>query len=476
MVQRQAAPDSLHEVIMSCLWIPGRPLFGAALLIALLPLGGIMSPARGEDDRAGVPATSTSPPASDEAQQEADEDYRQLQAFADALDQVERNYVRPVSRRELLESAIEGVLSQLDDYSDYYAPDDWVTFRQSVDAEYGGIGIQVAPDPDTGLLRVVSPILGSPAYRAGIAAGDLIRRIDGRDIQDMRLEKAVGLMKGKIGTLLKLTVIHSPDGEEEEIAVQRDVVQLETVIGYRRRPDHTWDYFCDHQQKIGYIQLTAFGPRTAEQLRGVLKLLTEAELEALVLDLRFNPGGLLSSAVEVADLFLAQGLIVKTQGRNVQHQEWHAEMDGTFGGFPMAALVNRYSASASEIVAASLQDHHRAIVVGERTWGKGNVQNVIELQGGRSGLKLTTASYYRPSGENIHRFKGDDDQDEWGVRPSEGMEVELSPRQIRELQQWRGLQMIVPSADASKSEQESPPEDPQLKRAIDALFRGPAVE
>lgn len=407
------------------------------------------------------------------SQEEADLEYELLRSFADALDQVERNYVRPISRRELIDAAIEGVLSKLDDYSDYYTPDDWSDFRQTVESEYGGIGIQVAPDPDSGYLRVVSPILGSPAYRAGVVAGDLIVQIDGQDVHGMRLDSAVELMKGKMGTKVRLTVIHPHDGQKEELSVDRQVIQLETILGYRRQSDHSWDYWIDPQQKIAYVHVTAFSPRTAQQLEQVLAELTDEGLEGLVLDLRYNPGGMLSAAVEVADLFVSEGLIVSTEGRNVARREWHAGKEGTFEGFRMAVLVNHFSASASEIVAACLQDHSRAAVVGERTWGKGNVQNVIELEGGRSGLKITTASYFRPSGENIHRFEDYGQDEPWGVRPDEGMEVQLSRQQVAAMQaRWRAQMVLATDADSEGDEPPDPlQEDPQLQRALEVVKR-----
>src|SRR5262249_6886050 len=181
----------------------------------------------------------------------------------------------------------------------------------------------------------------------------------------------------------------------------------------------------------------AFSRETTAELRRALAQLEKEGLKGLIVDLRFNPGGLLSTAIEVSDLFIASGRIVSTKGRNTPERVWDAQKEGTFEGFPMVALVNHYSASASEILSACLQDHQRAVVIGERTWGKGSVQNVIELEGGKSALKLTTASYHRPSGKNIHRFPDAKESDEWGVMPDPGFELKLNLAQTERLIRYR---------------------------------------
>jgi carboxyl-terminal processing protease len=189
----------------------------------------------------------------------------------------------------------------------------------------------------------------------------------------------------------------------------------------------------DHDKKIGYIRLTAFSRETSADLEKALEELTTEHMRGLVLDLRFNPGGLLKSATDIADLFVTDGVIVSTEGRNTPRRVVTAKKPGTFEGFPMVVLVNRYSASASEIVSACLQDHHRAVIIGERTWGKGSVQNVIDLEDGRSALKLTTARYLRPNGHNIHRLKDAKESDEWGVMPDKGYDLKLPDQELGQL-------------------------------------------
>lgn len=355
----------------------------------------------------------------------ADEEYYELyKALADTIDQVERNYVKPIDRRELMEAAIQGIITKLDPYSSYIGPDEFTGFRNSVENQFGGIGIQITVDD--GALKVASPLVGTPAYRAGIQAGDRIVKIEGESTENFSIDDAVRKLKGPIGSSVTLTVRHALTGKTETFTLKRETIHLDTVMGDHRREDDAWDFMLDADKGIGYIRVTAFGNQTAGQIKKALEQLKSQKMRGLILDLRFNPGGLLTSAVEVCDLFISKGRIVSTQGRNTPERTWDAVEPGTYSGFPMAVLVNRYSASASEIVAACLQDHGRAVVIGERTWGKGSVQNVIELERGKTALKLTTSSYKRPNGENIHRFPNAKESDQWGVKPDKGMEVALS--------------------------------------------------
>jgi carboxyl-terminal processing protease len=221
----------------------------------------------------------------------------------------------------------------------------------------------------------------------------------------------------------------------------------------------------DDEGKVGYIRLTHFSRHSADELKAALMQLKEAGMKALVLDLRFNPGGLLSQATDIADLFVEDGSIVSTKGGNAAERVWKAKKPGTFSGFPMAVLVNRYSASASEIVSACLQDHKRAVVIGERTWGKGSVQNVIELEGGASALKLTTASYHRPSGKNIHRFPDSKESDEWGVMPDDKFEVKQSLKEMQDYLEFRRERDVLKEDGPPKSEFS----DRQLEKALEYL-------
>ncbi len=396
-------------------------------------------------------------------------DYELLQVFVDTFHQVEKNYVKDVDRRELVEAAVRGMLTELDPYSNYISPDDLSRFDEEVNQEFGGIGIQVNLDPQTRTIEVVSPLPGTPAYKAGIRAGDRIVEIAGKQVSEFEigdeLDTAVRLMRGKPGESIDIGFISQGEKEVTRVKVNREIINVATVMGDRYEPNGEWDYLVDDENKIGYIRLTHFSQKSTQELRDALKTLKKQGMKALILDLRFDPGGLLSTATEVADLFIESGKIVSTKGRNTKERVWTAVKPGTYSGFPMAVLVNHYSASASEIVSACLQDQGRAVVIGERSWGKGSVQNVIELENGTSALKLTTASYHRPSGKNIHRFPGAKEEDEWGVMPDQGFEVKFSPEEVRDYLEYRRQRDIL--------SQNGPPEsqfvDTQLNKAIDYL-------
>ncbi|HEX5106345.1 MAG TPA: S41 family peptidase, partial [Pirellulaceae bacterium] len=388
----------------------------------------------------------------------------------DTLGQIERNYVQPVDRRELMEAAIRGMLSKLDPHSSYIPPAELDRFKSNVENEFGGIGVTVTLE--SGELTVVSPMLAAPAYRAGIRGGDLFTEIDGQATAGWSIDEAVRRVRGKIGTSVKVTVKHAADGKTETVEVPRELVRVDSVLGDRRKADDTWNFFLDEEKKIGYVRISSFSRHTPDELRTALGELQRGGLAGLVLDLRFNPGGLLTAAIEVCDLLVPSGRIVSTEGRSGPHRVWDAHQEGTFEGFPIAVLINHTSASASEIVAACLQDHGRATIIGERTWGKGSVQNIVELEEGKSALKLTTAGYMRPSGKNIHRREGAAEKDEWGVRPDAGFELALSGDENDAYQADRRKRdaIVAHSPDAAPPAGE-PKYDKQLQMAVDHLLK-----
>jgi len=404
-------------------------------VVALSMVFGIVA-ARGEDDPAKTKQSAASAKAGDKSMDKdakaVDEEYYELyRVFAETMFQVEQNYVKDVDRRKLMEAAIRGLLDELDPYSNYISPDEIDRFKTSVESQFGGVGIQVTYEK--GFLKVLSPLVGSPAYEAGIEAGDVIVEIDGKSTENFTLDDCVKRMKGEPGTKVSLTVMHAHDKRRETLSIRREIIEVETVLGDKRNDADQWDFMLDQDKKIGYVRLTSFSRNTADDLEQALRKLKKEGMKALVLDLRFNPGGLLKSAIDVSDLFITEGKIVSTKGRNTPERPVTARKPGTYEGFPMAILVNRYSASASEIVSACLQDHQRAVVIGERTWGKGSVQNVIEMGDGNSALKLTTAAYIRPSGENIHRFPESKESDVWGVMPDKGYDLKLNDEELSEL-------------------------------------------
>jgi carboxyl-terminal processing protease len=276
---------------------------------------------------------------------------------------------------------------------------------------------------------VIAPMVGTPAYEAGVLAGDLIMEIDGQSTEGMNPDKAVEVLTGRPGTTVKLAVLHEGTEKAETLSMTRAIIDVPSVLGDNRKSDDAWDFMLDKENKIGYIRITSFIQNTTEELKKALDELKTEGMKALILDLRDNPGGLLGAAVEVSDLFVDEGLIVSTKGRNTISKSYEAEKEGTYDNFPIVVLINQNSASAAEIVSACLQDHNRAIVIGQRSYGKGSVQNIIDLEDGKSVLKLTVATYQRPSGKNIHRFKNAKDSDEWGVSPNPGMEVKLTTSQ-----------------------------------------------
>jgi carboxyl-terminal processing protease len=305
----------------------------------------------------------------------------------------------------------------------------------------------------------------------------------------MRLNEAVELIQGKPGEPVTLTVLHESAKEPVDVPITRAEIRVPGVMGDLRKTDNPneWDYFIDKANKIAYIRLVNFSEKAAQELREAVEQLQQEGLRGLILDLRNNPGGLLRAAEEVADLFLTGGVIVSTRGRNEKEKVYEAHPEGTLltpaEKYPMVVLINKYSASASEIVAAALQDHKRAVVIGERSYGKGSVQNVIEMESNSSALKLTTASYWRPSGSNIHRFPDAKDTDEWGVKPNPGFEVPMKDEERADYMLNRLERDIVhgkpgsppppprprPQKDGDKEKEKKPFEDRVLKKALDYL-------
>jgi carboxyl-terminal processing protease len=386
---------------------------------------------------------------------EKDKDYELVRLVVEVLHEVRQRYVVDVDadrERKLVEDMINGGLERLDPHSAYIPPREYRQFEKQSEGKFGGVGIQVGFDrQNRGQLTVISPMPGTPAYEAGILAGDLIVKIDGKATDNMRMSEAVDLIQGDPGQKVTLTVLHEGAKETVDVTVTRALIVVPSVLGDRRKADDpkAWDFLLDSDTKIGYIRLTSFSKTAAKEMRDAVEELQRRGARGLILDLRNNPGGLLKSAVEISDLFLNEGRIVSTKGRNHKEEVYDAKPDGTLllpaEKYPMAVLVNKYSASASEILSAALQDHKRAVVVGERTYGKGSVQNIIEMHegGDKSALKLTTASYWRPSGKNIHRFPDSKEADDWGVKPDAGFEVPMKDEERAEYMIYRSERDVV---------------------------------
>ncbi len=316
------------------------------------------------------------------------ETYRQLNLFGDVFEKVRADYVEEVSDKELIEAAINGMLTSLDPHSSYLNAESFDEMRTQTRGEFGGLGIEVTMEE--GLVRVVSPIDGTPASRAGIQPGDFITHLDGEPVMGLTLSEAVDKMRGPVNSKITLTIRRANE-ETFDVNLTRDIIKIQSV---RSRLEGD----------IGYIRITSFNEQTDTGLEeAVRRLKKEAggKLSGVVLDLRNNPGGLLDQAVAVADAFLEKGEIVSTRGRKADEaQRFNAKEGDLIDGLPMVVLVNAGSASASEIVAGALQDHARAIILGTETFGKGSVQTIIPVPG-HGAIRLTTARYYTPSGRSI---------------------------------------------------------------------------
>ncbi len=398
--------------------------------------------------------------------------YEDLSLFTSILNLVRRNYVEPVDERSLVHGAVRGMLQELDPHSSFLDFEAYKEMQVDTKGEFHGLGIEITKRKD-GFIEVVAPIEGTPADRAGIEARDQITGIcpeerpaewpeDCRSTKNMTLFEAVNLMRGKKGSTITIEIYREGFEKPEPFAIQRDVVKVVSVSGRMLEPGYP------------YVRLRAFQERTIHDLEDVLEdLHREAEggFDGLVLDMRDNPGGLLDQAVKVADVWLSEGLVVYTKGRvDSQLQEFRAHATGTEPSYPIVVLVNEGTASASEIVAGALQDHHRALVMGIKTFGKGSVQTVYPLEGG-SGLRLTTALYYTPGGRSIQ---------EVGIQPDIPVKkvqlaaaTQSAPRRMRE----RDLEghFTIEDADPTGASEEvasggsAADDDVQLARAIEVL-------
>ncbi len=391
--------------------------------------------------------------------------------FVEVMKKIDQRSLEPVGQEELFLGAMEGMVGRLDDpYSSFLSPRKKKEFYEDLDRQFGGVGMHVGYDKETNQLAVMSPLVGSPAYKAGVRAGDKILRIDGKSTQGLSLNDAVGDMRGEPGEPVVLSLLHRGEDQPVDIEIIRAIIELDTVLGDTRGPDGSWNFFLEGHDRIGYLRINGFADKTLKETDRALQWLIEHDVQGLILDLRDNPGGLLTAATKMCNRFIDSGTIVTTRRRDGQIKSYfEASDDDTVGRFPMAVLVNQSSASASEIVAACLQDHGRAVIVGQRTWGKGTVQEVIELPDDKGILKLTTASYWRPSEKNIHRKKDAKDEDDWGVTPNDGYKVVVENDELVRLWKWRFQRdAFQPNGNGDDDENEKEPfVDRQLAKAVE---------
>ena len=382
-----------------------------------------------------------------------------------------------------IDVALVEMLRTLDPYTTYIDPDTLKRFQQEVQGVFTGIGIQIRKDASTDLLLVVTPIKGSPAYKAGLLAGDLITKItrevdsDGNpldkpevtDTKGLVVGDAVKKILGQPDTKVKLTIQREGVEGTKEYEITRGRVEVETVFGVKRRSNDDWDFMLDKEKKIGYLRLSQFQEDSYNDIVAAMQDLKKQGVKGFILDLRFNPGGLLTAAVDISDLFMDDGVIVSIRPRGKPEEFIRGKHEGSLLGFPMVCMVNGDSASASEIVSACLQDHHRAYIVGERSFGKGSVQNIRKFGDGQ--MKLTTATFWRPSGKNLYkRLPGAVEKDEWGVKPD--LVVPMTEKERGELFDHLRNNEVIPRRDAPpKAEKDPKPEfkDVQLEQAVDYL-------
>ncbi len=326
---------------------------------------------------------------------EEDKDvYKYLNLFGEAFEKIKNNYVEPVNSKDLIESAIEGMLGSLDPHSSYLNNKELSELRVQTKGEFGGLGIEVTLE--NGFVKVIAPIDDTPAFKAGIKSGDLITHLDDEPVLGMTLSEAVSIMRGKVGSKIKLTV-RRDENEKVDINIIRAIIQLKSV---KSRVENN----------IGYIRVSSFNQKVDKQIiDSISSFKKNNSIIGYVLDLRNNPGGLLDQAVNVTDIFLERGEIVSTKGRNGKRgSRYNAVKKDLTNGSPLVVLINQGSASASEIVAGALQDHKRAIIMGTKSFGKGSVQTIIP-SGDDVAIKLTTAKYYTPSGRSIQQTGIDPD-------------------------------------------------------------------
>jgi carboxyl-terminal processing protease len=428
-------------------------------LILVAATGSKVALADSPEDAPPSEASSVADIVAPAAEPEAAIPLADLRTFADVFERIKDEYVEDVEDEALIEGAIRGMLSSLDPHSSYLDQEDFEELQVGTQGEFGGLGIEVGMDD--GFVKVIAPIDDTPAQRAGLQAGDTIIRIDQKPVKGLSLNDAVNLMRGRPGTQIELTVMRDSAERPFDVTIERAIIQVASVRSRTLEPG------------IGYIRISHFQARTTDDVVAAVETL-KAENDGrlsggMVLDLRNNPGGVLNSAVGVSDAFLTDGLIVYTKGRGQESQlQFQAGPDDILDGAPIVVLVNGGSASASEIVAGALQDHTRAIVMGNPTFGKGSVQTIVPIDD-TTALKLTTARYYTPSGRSIQAqgIVPDIELERGEFKPVEAAQTQ----DLKEANLMRHLEDEPSTADQTKDEEKVSllAEDFQLAEAVNVL-------
>jgi len=378
----------------------------------------------------------------------------------DAL--AKQQFVDPIEDDRLVEGAIRGMMFQLDPYSGYIAPDELPAFERRSRGDFSGAGVEVGMQG--GQLTVIAAVEGSSAAWGGILAGDTLLAIDGQKLEGRSVFEVEEMLVGPPGTRVHLEVRHPGEGEARKINLVRGPVHLNTVRGFRRDSSAAWDYMLDRENRIGYIRVSNFRDNTMRDFDAALQRLLDDGALALIVDLRFNPGGLMQQAVAMVDRFVDEGLILSTVTRRQAVDEYVAKREGTINHLKLVVLINGNSASAAEIVAGSLQARGRAVVVGERSFGKGSVQHLIHLVGHKSAVKLTVAYYRLPGGRIIHRTDRNAHTESWGVTPE--VRVALDESEVAGIQESRRRLDGSPTGGGRPTPSPGPIRDRQLEEAL----------
>ena len=401
-----------------------------------------------------------------------DKDYRLVRQIVDVLAEVDAHYVRELTdedKQKLVEDMINGGLRELDPHSEYLSDKKLKEFETASEGHFGGVGITLGIDDARKVLKVEHPMPDTPAYHAGVVAGDLILRVNGESTEGWDVPAARKKITGEVGT--KVTLTMRREGRtppEQEVTLTRGKIEMQPIAGVHRRADDPtkWEWFVDKENKIALIHVLTFSDITMKALRAAVAEIDAAGGKGLIIDLRDNPGGLLNQAIDICDFFLTDGKIVSTRDRRQSERSFSAKKDDRDylpkpdNPRAVAVVVNRYSASASEIVAACLQDHNRGVVVGERTYGKGSVQKLLRIPHSEppAAVKLTTETYWRPSNKNIHRYKDAKETDEWGVKPNDGLEVATTEdERLRYMVAMKKLEWVAGKPDVVGPNPPPPP-------------------
>ena len=371
--------------------------------------------------------------------------YPDYETLATIMDRVLDSYVDEADTEMLFRGAFDGIMSTLDPYSAYLPPANKQDLDINTTGEFGGLGIEITAD-ERKVLKVETPLEGTPAFFAGVRPGDRIVAIDGVTTRpDPKMTRreivmdAVSKLRGLKGTEVTIRVFHVDDRTYEDITIVRDIIKVKSIVAAK---------MVDEKAGIAYARMTQFQETTAKELDEAVEDLRTQGMKGLILDLRMNPGGLLNSAVDISDRFIDKGVIVSTRGRaaGTEH-EFKASSRATYEDFPLAVLISGRSASASEILTGALQDHKRAVIIGMRSFGKASVQTIFPLENGTSAIKLTTGKYYTPSGRLIHRGPDDTEEDEWGIHPD--IEIEMTFDEMLDMvDAWRKEHVIDQNKNA----------------------------